>query len=126
MDIVARGHQIITEAMAKAKAAELAVSKNVALSAALESCMRDLWALMSNPEETAAQREAVEKQGVADLEAAAQAEIDAKPQDVSAAPTAVPAPDEPIPDPPASIDVDPPSETPDAPIGVVAAPHTAG
>lgn len=104
--IIDRGHEIITDAVARFRKTELAVSKNTALSSALEAMMRDLWALMSNPEETAAQREATEKQGLADAEAAAQAAIE--PQLAS---PAEPAPIDPdaneVPlEPPANIDVD--------------------
>lgn len=73
---IARGHQIIADAMAKAKAAEQALHKNQAVSTHVEACLRDLWNLMMAPDETDAQRHAAEKQALADGEAAAVEALD--------------------------------------------------
>lgn len=67
----ARGHQIIADAMAKAKEAEQALHKNQAVSTHVEACLRDLWNLMMAPDETDAQRQELEHQAMTDGEAAA-------------------------------------------------------
>lgn len=74
-EIIASGHQIITDAMAKAKAAEKSASRSQAMTTCIETCLRELWALMMDPEAVAEHRAAVAEQAKADADAALQADI---------------------------------------------------
>lgn len=67
---IARGHDIITAAMSRAKLAEQAQHKNTNLSTAFEAALRQLWLLMADPDAAEAHDQAVAAQAQADAEAA--------------------------------------------------------
>ena len=50
-EFAAKGHQIITDSMALAKAAEAATTRNQAVSTHIESCLRALWDLLIHSDE---------------------------------------------------------------------------